>query len=266
MASFSTTYDEKQTPLEPLRAALKAHHADPVKEHCQPVVLIGTGSMNPIHKMHIAMFDIAAMYLEKHCGMHVLAAYLSPSCDKYVKSKLCSKAISIEHRAVMCRLAADEHNRGDPAAVPILVDLWEAQQPHFIDFPAVRDRLQSVVSAAFPDDNILVFYVCGVDLYNRCRLRRLDRVVAVARPPYTPDPNPSTAEHNVIADSATDEQVRQLTCDCSSTEVRRRHNAGEPLTDLLFPSVLDYLENTLGWLSSSQDSSATTITPKSRCF
>ena len=262
MASFPATYDEKQTPLEPLRAALKAHHADPAQEKRQPVVLIGTGSMNPVHKMHIAMFDIAAMYLEKHCDMHVLAAYLSPSCDKYVKSKLGSNAISIEHRAAMCRLAADEHNRSDSAAVTILVDLWEAQQPHFIDFPEVRDRLQSVVSAAFPDDHVLVFYVCGMDLYNRCRLRYLDRVVAVARPPYTRDPNPSTAEHNVIADSATDEQVRQLTCDCSSTEVRRRHKEGEPLTDLLFPSVLEYLENTLGWLSQGSTPQAS----KSRCF
>ena len=249
MGSFLATSSETQTPLEPLRAALKAHHADPAQEKRHPVVLIGTGSMNPVHRMHIAMFDVAAMYLEKHCDVHVLAAYLSPSSDKYVKSKLRADAIPIEHRAAMCRLAADEHNRTSPTAVPILVDLWEAQQPHFIDFPGVRDRLQSVMDASFPDDHVLVFYVCGMDLYNRCCLRFLPRVVAVARPPYKPDPNPSTVEYNVIADAATDEQVRQLTCDCSSTEVRRRHRAGEPLTDLLFPSVLEYLENKMGWLS-----------------
>ena len=199
--------------------------------------------------MHITMFDVAAMYLEKHHNVHVLAAYLSPSSDEYVTYKLGDEALALEHRAAMCRLAAAEHNRAPSTTMPILVDTWEAEQPQFIPFLSVRYRLQSVVDAVFPDDRVMVFYVCGMDLYNRCRLRCVNRVVAVARPPYTPDPNPSTAEYNVVADSATDEQVRQLTCDCSSSEVRRRHENGEPLTDLLFPSVLEYLENTLGWLS-----------------
>ena len=250
-------YDEKQTPLEPLRAALQRHHADPAVDKRQPAVLIATGSMNPVHKMHITMFDVAAMYLEKHHGMHVLAAYLSPSSDDYVISKLSDEAIPLEHRAAMCRLAAKEHNRAPSTTLPIFVDLWEAQQPQFVSFPAVRDRLQSLVETVFPGEYILVFYVCGMDLYNRCHLRYLERVVAVARPPYTPDPMPSPVEYNVVADSASDEQVRQLTCDCSSTEVRRRHNDGEPLTDLLFPSVLEYLENTLGWLSQE-----TPVTPQ----
>ena len=249
MGSFRATSSETQTPLEPLRAALKAHHADPAQEKRHPVVLLATGSMTPVHRMHITMFDVAAMYLEKHCDMQVCAAYLSPSCDDYVWNKLGVESIPLEHRAAMCRLAADEHNRTSPTAVPIFVDLWEAEQPRFVSFPKVRDRLQSVMDAVFPDDHILVFYVCGMDLYTRTRLRFLPRVVAVARPPFKPDPNPSPVEHNIVTDAATDEQVRQLTCDCSSTEVRRRHDVGEPLTDLLFPSVLEYLENTLGWLS-----------------
>ena len=243
----SSDYEERQTPLNPLREALDAYKRAHPGEDPTFVVLIGTGSMNPVHKMHITMFDVAALYLKKAHGLVTLAGYISPSCDDYVWNKLGPDAISIKDRAEMCRLAAAEHNSREGVPLPIYVDLWEAEQPRFVDFPSVRERMDSVVHKHFPDEKIVVLYMCGMDLYNKCHLMYMDNVVAVARPPYTTSETPSPCSHNYVADAASDDQIRDLVCDCSSSEMRRRKEQSLPLDDLTFPSVIKYLDEKFGW-------------------
>ena len=239
-----TRHDERQTPFEPLRKAIaeyKEAHPDEGSRK-KLAVLIGTGSMNPVHRMHLTMFDIAASYLERHANIHALVAYLSPSCDDYVNHKLGMDAIPSIHRLKMCRLAAEEHNKSETAQVPVYVDSWEADQPFFIDFPSVRRRLEMVVQKQLPDEGIEVLFVCGADLYLRCRLVNMRNVVAVARPPYKFEGQESKQPNNFVADTATDEQLRDLVSDCSSTEIRKRLAEGAPTDDLTYPSVAKYLQ------------------------
>src|SRR5437870_3485528 len=84
----------------------------------QPVVLLTTGSLNPIHKQHYDNFEIAKRELElRFPKLKVIAGYISPSQDLYVKSKLGNDAISIDERIEMCNLAVMESNWID-------VDSW----------------------------------------------------------------------------------------------------------------------------------------------
>lgn len=71
------------TPLEKLIKNLKN-----IKDSKQKkAVLIATGSFNPVHKMHINMFEIAKKYLENEHNYKVIAGFVSPSHDLYVKKK-----------------------------------------------------------------------------------------------------------------------------------------------------------------------------------
>lgn len=44
-------------------------------------ILVSTGSMCPIHKGHLTMFDIAARFLKEEFEIDPLVGYISPSCD-----------------------------------------------------------------------------------------------------------------------------------------------------------------------------------------
>ena len=48
--------------------------------------------------MHVKMFEIAKHGLETEYGMEIVAGFLSPSHDGYVRSKLGTDAIPMVHR------------------------------------------------------------------------------------------------------------------------------------------------------------------------
>lgn len=71
------------------------------------VVLLSTGAFNPIHRMHVQMFDHVKASLEAD-GHSVIGAVLSPSHHQYLASKLLNSphwVIPAEQRLAMCRLA-----------------------------------------------------------------------------------------------------------------------------------------------------------------
>jgi nicotinic acid mononucleotide adenylyltransferase len=60
----------------------------------EPVVLLTTGSFNPVHRQHVEMHRIAKAHLEALHGMRVLASFFSPSHDNYLRSKLAAQGRS----------------------------------------------------------------------------------------------------------------------------------------------------------------------------
>ena len=55
----------------------------------RPVVLILSGSFNPVHRMHIECLVLSRRYLMKEHGLNVNLAFLAPSSDGYIASKVC---------------------------------------------------------------------------------------------------------------------------------------------------------------------------------
>ncbi|CAF1465543.1 unnamed protein product [Rotaria sordida] len=96
-------HSERTTDLSILYSNLKSH---PTNQ--ENVVLIKTGSMNPVHRSHISNMVRTKQYLERVYNFNVIGGYLSPTHDEYVHSKLGNELISGQHRIEMCRKAIEE--------------------------------------------------------------------------------------------------------------------------------------------------------------
>ncbi len=140
----------------------------------RPIVLLTTGSMNPIHKQHYNIFELAKRELEsKLPEAKVIAGYISPSQDLYVEGKLGKYAIPINDRIEMCKLAVQESDWID-------VDLWESKSIEnsewFIDFWRVVHRLSRFLTEHYEINcnNIKVYYLCGDDHVIRTGVKGLN--------------------------------------------------------------------------------------------
>ena len=81
------------------------------KEILTPVILVLGGSFNPVHRMHVHGFNIAKKHFEeKKQNFKVVGGFLVPSSDNYVKRKLGTKAMKLEHRSKMIELATKDSN------------------------------------------------------------------------------------------------------------------------------------------------------------
>ncbi|MBX9952510.1 MAG: hypothetical protein K2Y39_25275, partial [Candidatus Obscuribacterales bacterium] len=93
--------DWMSTPLHKICrriASLDAEDSRPV------VVLLMTGSFNPIHKGHLESMEIARQELESR-GYFVAGGYMSPSHHSYVCEKLGNQALPPQQRLELCHLA-----------------------------------------------------------------------------------------------------------------------------------------------------------------
>lgn len=219
----------QNTPLEWLKGRIDQANAQCPEK--LKVVLLITGSMCPVHKMHLNALKIAGDYLEKNYDYHILGGFISPSNDRYILGKLGDKAIPFVDRVAMCRLAVEELD----FKYPVVVDGWEGNIPDFYDFNFVRDHLTIAIRDAYPNEKILVLYVDGIDHFDRCRVGEWwYKVATVLRPPYETSAVTNLEKHIYVCtdDSGTD---------VSSSEIRKRIMAGESIEDLTFHSVSEYL-------------------------
>src|SRR6185437_6851701 len=80
-----------QIPLHKLRRNFDiavARRNSSAAKAAQFIVLVGTGSFNPVHRMHIQMFELSRRYFERNPFTYVIAGFISPSHDAYVRRKL----------------------------------------------------------------------------------------------------------------------------------------------------------------------------------
>lgn len=138
-------------------------------------VILTTGAMNPPHRGHAQLLQQARHRLEKE-GYDVLAAWLSPTHDGYVRKKALSMGtlhLSGAFRLYLAKLML----HGDDF---LALGAWEAQYPgHWPDFPKVvltlQEELQENHLDAAPllkgkNGSPMVFYACGTDHAKKCGL------------------------------------------------------------------------------------------------
>jgi len=132
--------------------------------------------MNPPHRGHAQLLRQARDRLEA-VGYEVVAAWMSPSHDDYVKPKalrLRTKWLSSNVRLLLGSMVL----RSDDF---VLLGAWEAQYPgRWPDFPEVAANLQDFLEEQ-PEaqqgllgdsKSVRVFYACGTDHAERCGLYR----------------------------------------------------------------------------------------------
>jgi len=139
-------------------------------------VLLTTGALNPVHLGHVAMFDRARDCLEAEHGFDVVGGFLSPSHDAYLCGKYGDSAFfPASQRLAMCVAATKDH--------PVLaVTSWESSvSGSWPDFPVVTAALEHVLAERYPDEDILVIYLCGQDHFCHAGASRLPGVAVVSR-------------------------------------------------------------------------------------
>lgn len=227
--------EKYKNPYEIIEQKLKENHNNKKK-----IVLLTTGSYNPIHRMHLTMLKIAKDHLEEVMpDIEVLCGFISPSNDDYVKSKRVD-AIPIAERVKMIESAIEEYN----CDLDIKLHLWEASAPHFVDFPYVQDYIQKEIYKKFPNENIIVVYVCGLDLVLTCGgvrgfvLKR--NFVAIDRKPYSSKSGNFINDIKKITFLFKDDRLEPL----SSTDIRNLalahdQNSINTIKSITFNSVAD---------------------------
>jgi len=129
-----------------------------VKKSGRNVVLLSTGAFCPPHHGHIEMM-VRAKATAEHAGYNVVAGYLSPGHDAYVRMKWGDRALSAPERIEKCAELVRECGHSDW----IRIDPWESlHRPVSVNFTDVVARLRAYLRAHF-DPAIDVLYVCGGD-------------------------------------------------------------------------------------------------------
>lgn len=142
----------------------------------RPVILLATGSYNPITNMHLRMFELARDHLHD-IGFKVLGGIISPVHDAYSKNK--PTLISASHRLKMVELAIENNSFLRLSKFETEQEGWsrtrfvleqhqelvrkfchgELKQPGWIP-----DEASALVDKSTNKDYPQIIYLCGADL------------------------------------------------------------------------------------------------------
>ena len=182
--------------------------------------------------MHLEILNIAYKFLLSLNKFNVLCAFISPSADCYVQYKM-PPLIPFELRCKMVETAIEEYK--SESDLKIFLHTWEGSKEEFIDFPYVIKEIQKELKKY----NIKLFYVCGLDLFSKCRNSFSENVIAVDRKPYKKFLHNNLPKQNIYV--VEDEKAEPL----SSTAIRKSYynNQEENIKKITFPKVADMIIN-----------------------
>ena len=130
--------------------------------------LILSGSFNPIHTQHVRALEATRKHLE-NVGWTIVAGFLAPSSDAYVKEKLRANALPIGQRIELCKLAVEGSDWISVCSKGELSSNWACR--------SVRSELEHRCRDALKGNQLTGFEIMGSD----AAVRLFEKIVAQRR-------------------------------------------------------------------------------------
>ena len=236
---YENSNNEKETDFDYKRIIIPLlEKADKKKEN---VILLTTGSFNPIHRMHLEILNIAYKHLLSLKQYNILCAFISPSADCYVKYKR-PPLIPFDLRCKMIQTSIDEfyeeNKNKEKEILKIFLHKWEGSHSYFIDFPEVTLEIQKKL---YEVGDIKLLYVCGMDHYIKCFYSFQRNVVVIERKPFQKEYKRYQSNPKKLIFIVRDENCEPY----SSTYIRESHkiNDLDAIRKSAFPKTAEMIIN-----------------------
>jgi nicotinic acid mononucleotide adenylyltransferase len=206
-------------------------------------VIVGSGSYNPLTRMHLRTFYIAKQYLEKYHKFEVLGALMSPTHASVVRHRYrtcASEIIPPAHRLALAQLCVQDSKM-------ISVDPWEITRRCAMDYLSLLDHVQKMLSNLFPDVYIKLFYLCKSNFVPKLSIEGLRKnnfaCVCVSRAPEADQVRSSLGSRcNGVVFIAEDTALLDASLDTvSAKKVRDRLKEGKDVEELVGKAINDYI-------------------------
>lgn len=118
-------------------------------------VLIGSGSFNPLTRMHLRSYFVAKQYLEQKCGFVVLGSLLSPAHGMTVRERYRTNQKEImpsPHRLAIAQLLVKESKW-------LSIDPWEITRRRPMDYLSLLEHTHKMLNEHFPQIDFKVLYL-----------------------------------------------------------------------------------------------------------
>jgi nicotinic acid mononucleotide adenylyltransferase len=205
-------------------------------------VIVGTGSYNPLTRMHLRAFFLGKQHLESKSDYVVLGSLLSPAHPSLVRQRYRScpnENMPPLHRLAIAQMCVESSKW-------MSVDPWEITRRRAMDYSSMLEHTTKMLQHNFPSIDIRVFYLCksnAIPLISPQVLREGNYgCICVTRPQESDQLRKSLgARWNSLIYIADDTAILDAAMDkISAKNVRDRLKEGKSIVPLVGQKMAEY--------------------------
>ena len=207
-------------------------------------VIVGSGSFNPLTRMHLRKYFLAKQYIESKTDMVVLGSLLSPAHGSVVlqRYRTCpNEIIPCPHRLAMAQFCVQDTKWAS-------IDPWEITRRRSMDYLSLLEHVNTMLKSYFPEIDIRVLYLCKSSVVPLLSVPSMKvsnfGVVTVCRAPESDNLKVSLGSRwNGLIYIVEDTAILDTAMDSfSSRKVREMIKKGQPVETLVGDTIASYLK------------------------
>jgi nicotinic acid mononucleotide adenylyltransferase len=206
-------------------------------------VLVGSGSFNPLTRMHLRSYFLAKQYLESKLGYIILGSLLSPSHTVTVRERYRNNPLEIipsPHRLAVAQLLVSNSQW-------LSIDPWEITRRRAMDYLSLLEHISTILRETFPLFEIHLVYLCKSNLVTTLSPQALKdlqcHVVSVCRSPESEYLRSNlSSKWNGIVHIVEDSAILDASLDVvTSRKVRDKIKNNESVEQLVGGKINEYV-------------------------
>lgn len=259
--AYKHTYNVCQKMEERLAEYLVVQARKKTRHRPKLGVIIGSGSCNPLTRMHMRRFYLAKQYLESRSDLFVLGSLVSPAHHTVVRERYrnyLQEIMPSPHRLAIAGMMVSDSKW-------LSVDPWEATRKRAMDTLSLCEHLREIVqnhtysspgssslkSAAYSnmkDFDVKIFYLCKpglIPMLSPVAMKQNNfHVLCVCRPPESDELRASLgSKWNGVLSVVEDDAILDCSMDIiTSKEVREKIKKGTNVAHLMGGVAEEYLQ------------------------